>query len=264
VDAQALLAAWHTGLGNNVDAVILAPAGDLTIPCGTTVSFTGLAQESHPGAALACVWDFGDGACATGAAATHTYRRTSPDGAPFQVSFSATDGTGAQGSDTRGIRVIPPPPPGERLANGGFENGDAGWRFRAVEIGNSPVEPPLQGTGAAWFAGWFTGTDSLLQQSVRLPAGPGTAQLSFWLHIDTSDSPGQPYDGFAVKVRGSDGVLRILGAWSNLDAATGYQRHTLDLSGYRGQAIELSFVASYHPLGRSTSFVLDNVSLIAP
>ena len=48
VDAQALLAAWHTGLGNNVDAVIQVPAGDLTIPCGTPVSFTGLARESHP------------------------------------------------------------------------------------------------------------------------------------------------------------------------------------------------------------------------
>ena len=264
VDAQALLAAWDIGLGNNVDAVIQEPAADLTVACGTAVGFTGLAQESHPATALACVWDFGDGGCATGATSVHAYRRVSPDGAPFQVTFTATDGTGARGSDTRSIRVVPPPPPGERLANGGFENGDTGWKLRAVSIGNSPVEPPLQGTGAAWFAGWFTGTDSLLQQAVRLPAGPGTARLSFWLHIDTSDSPDQAYDTFAVKVRGSDGVLRILATWSNLDAATGYQRHTLDLGGYRGQDLELSFVASFNPLGRSTSFVLDNASLIAP
>jgi len=264
VDAQALVDNWHAGLGPNVDAVIQEPAGDLAVACGAPVSFRGLARSSQPGAALTCAWDFGDGTTATGAACVHHYRRTSPADAPFQVSFTAADGTGAEARDLRSLRVTPPPPPGERLVNGGFENGDTGWSQRGVAIGASALEPPLHGNGAAWFAGWLTGSTSLLQQSVRLPAGPGPARLTYWLHIDSSAPADQPYDTLEVKARGRDGVLAVLASFSNLDAAPGYRQHSLDLGAYRGQDLELAFVACYHPLGRATSFVLDDLSLIAP
>jgi hypothetical protein len=264
VDAQALVAAWNTGLGNNVDALIRQPAADLVVPCGTRIDFRGLAQDTSPSVAVTCAWDFGDGETGTGTAVAHAYRRTTPADAPFLVTFTATDATGATGSDTRNIRVIVPPPPGERLANGGFENGAAGWKARGVNIGFSPLEPPHAGTGSAWFAGWAAGTDSLLQQSVRLPDGPGPATLGFWLHIDSQVAGTRAYDSLDVKLRGADGQLRILTRFTNLDAAQGYQRHTLDLGAYRGQNVELSFVSSYNLLGRWTSFVLDDVSLIAP
>jgi hypothetical protein len=263
VDAQALVAAWGRGLGNNLDAVIEQPATDLSVPCGTQVDFLGRARSGDPQAAVTCTWDFGDGERGEGATCSHVYRRTSPTGVPFLVTFSASDGAGASGSDTRSIRVTVPPPPGERLVNGDFENGAAGWKVRGVSIGNSPLEPPHAGAGAAWFAGWSTGSDSLLQQTVHLPAGTGPATLSFWLHIDSSVTDTRALDALDVKLRGADGILRTLTRFSNLDAAPGYQQHTLDLSAWRGQDVQLSFVSSYNPLGRWTSFVLDDVSLIA-
>jgi hypothetical protein len=43
----------------------------------------------------------------------------------------------------------------------------------------------------------------------------------------------------------------------------GYQEYALNLGAYRGQKVQLSFVASDFSKGRTTSFALDDVSLIA-
>jgi hypothetical protein len=119
VDAQALVEAWNGGLGNNVEAVISQPAGALTIADGAELAFRGSARESRPGAALSYAWRFGDGGSATGAACSHAFHNAGPGLANLVVSFTATDSTGAQGSDTRTISVLPAKVPGERIVNGG-------------------------------------------------------------------------------------------------------------------------------------------------
>jgi len=262
VDAQQLVEAWNRRTGDNVNAVIEQPGSDQTIAPGTPVAFRGSARASDPAAPLSCAWDFGDGSNGQGAACAHTYHN--PGSAPLTnlVTFTATDRTGAQGTDTRTITVLPPPAPGELIVNGGFELGNLGWTGRGVAIGdNSPQAPAHSGTANAWFQS--SHTDALLQQTVRIPAGAASVRLTFWLHIGTLESASDALDSFQVKARGTSGVLAILGSWSNLDAGMGYQEYALNLGAYRGQKVQLSFVASDFSKGRTTSFALDDVSLIA-
>ena len=66
-----------------------------------------------------------------------------------------------------------------------------------------------------------------------------------------------------MTVRSSTGsVLRTLATYTNLDAADGYQIRTFDLSAYKGRTVTLSFIMR-EDRSKQTSFVLDNVSLIA-
>jgi hypothetical protein len=262
VDAQQLVEAWNRRTGDNVNAVIEQPGSDRTIATGTPVAFQGSARTSDPAAPLSCAWDYGDGSSGQGAACAHTYRN--PGSAPLTnlVTFTATDSTGAQGTDTRTITVLPAPVPGELIVNGGFELGGLGWTGRGVAIGdNSPQAPAHSGTANAWFQGRHA--DALLQQTVRIPAGAAAARLTFWLHISTLETAGEVLDSFQVKARGTNGVLAILGTCSNLDAGLGYQGFALNLGAYRGQKVQLSFVASDFSKGLTTSFALDDVSLIA-
>ena len=169
-----------------------------------------------------------------------------------------------QGADTRTISVLPAPPPGELIVNGGFEFGTAGWRTRDVAIGaEAGTMEPHTGAAAAWFSGWQNGTPETLRQTVAIPAAAASARLSYWLHIETyGDAPGA-VDSFTVKARAEGGPLAILDTRSNLDGAPGYQRRSIDLGAYRGRTVELSFVAHDSPLGVNTAFTLDDVSLVA-
>jgi hypothetical protein len=264
VDAQALVGAWTSGLGNNVQASIQKPAADLTIDSGTPVAFQGAGQESNPNASLTYAWTFGDGDSATGASRAHAYRNLSPAPTTCLVTFTAKDGTGAQGSDTRTVTVLPAPPPGELIVNGGFEYGSRGWTAHNVFLGdNGPTAPAHTGQADALFSGWQNGIPEVLQQTVRIPAKAASARLTFWLHIDTFGVALQAVDCIQLKVRGNDGKLVTLATFSNLDNAPDYQQHSVDLCGYRGQKVQLSFVAFDSPEGVNTTFVLDDVSLIA-
>ena len=249
------------GGGANVDAAIQAPGADRTVADGTAVAFRGAAQVGDPEAALACAWDFGDGSAGTGTACTHTYRNPGPVPLANLVIFTARDGAGAQGSDTRTITVLPAPAPGELIADGGFELGGAGWSGRGVATGdNLPQAPAHQGYTDAWFP---PGTDALLRQTVCIPATAGSARLAFWLRIDTRESGPRERDCLEVKARGANGRLVTLGRWSNRDAGPGYQQERLSLDAFRGQRVELSWVASGPAGGPGTGFAVDDVSLIA-
>ena len=264
VDASALVGAWKGGLGNNVEAAIQRPGADLTVDSGTPVAFVGTGRDSNPNASLAYAWSYGDGGTAAGASGSHTYRNAAQAPADCLVTFTATDGTGAQGSDTRTVTVLPAPPPGELIVNGGFEYGARGWSAKDVSLGdNGNAEPPHLGKGDAWFSGWQNGTAEVLRQTVRIPAGAASARLTYWLRIDSFGVALVPLDTFQVKARSDAGPLAILDTFSNLDNGQGYQQHSLDLSAYRGRKVELSFVAQDSPLGVNTSFLLDDVSLVA-
>jgi hypothetical protein len=262
VDAQALVGAWTRGAGTDVEATILEPAGSLTIPDGTRVAFQGAARESNPDAAMTYAWDFGDGQKATGIRTSHVFRNPGQNDATYTVTFTATDGSGAHGSDSRGITVTALPVPGERIVNGGFEHGTKGWTARAVFLATGG-SVQHSGKASAMFQGWGAHVTGLLEQTVRIPAKAASARLSFWLDTETFGYASK--DLFQVKVRGADGILRILGTWPSQGAVAGYQQHTLDLGAYRGQKISLAFVASYSAADSfDSNFALDDVSLIAP
>jgi hypothetical protein len=264
VDAGILAEAWPPGgAGPNVDALVTRPAADLTVADGTTIAFQGRATAGgDPGAALTCRWDFGDGDTAEGTAATHTYRNPGAFPVTNLVTFTAAQGGGARGVDTRTLTVLPPPAPGETITDGGFELDAGAWRAWGVGLGdNGSASRPRQGRANAWFPGG-RGPAAVLEQTVTLPAQAASARLAFWLRTGT---PGAADGGntFQVKVRSADGGLATLGTWNDQGGGLGYQQATLNLGAYRGQTVQLAFVANRRA-GGGGGFSLDDVSLLAP
>ncbi|HEY6251145.1 MAG TPA: hypothetical protein VI685_14395, partial [Candidatus Angelobacter sp.] len=158
----------------------------------------------------------------------------------------------------------------ELIGNGGFENGASNpspWVLTSTHtpleiINSSSLEPPHSGTFDAWLDGFgTTNTDTVMQQ-VTIPAAATKATLSFWLHVDTAEtSTTRAFDTLTVQVRDASGnVLSTLATFSNLNAATGYQQHTFDLTSFKGQTIQILFNGT-EDFEFQTSFVLDDVSL---
>jgi hypothetical protein len=151
------------------------------------------------------------------------------------------------------------------LGNPGFENGStnpAPWTASSGVVNNSTSEPAHSGSWDAWMDGFgTTHTDTLMQQ-VAIASNATAATLTFWLHIDTAEtSTSTAFDTLAVQVRNSSGtVLSTLGTFSNLNAASGYQQRSFDLTSFKGQTIQINFVAQ-EDASLQTSFVLDDFTL---
>jgi subtilisin family serine protease len=150
--------------------------------------------------------------------------------------------------------------PGQKLGNPGFESGHSIWQITPDVIGQyAPFQPPRSGTWNAWLVGYGFSTYDILQQTVTLPAGCSSYQLSFWLHIDTAEFDPFPFDQMGVQVIVGS-TTTTLAVWSNLDAAPGYTQRTVNLSAYAGQTILLRFLA-IEDWSLQTSFVIDDTAL---
>ena len=151
------------------------------------------------------------------------------------------------------------------LANPGFENGSnaAPWTVTpAVIDNNSATQPPHSGSWKAWLNGYGTTHTDTLWQTVSVPSAASSASLSFWLHIDTTETTTtRSYDSLTVQVRSSSGsVLATLATYSNLNAATGYKQVSFDLNAYRGQTIQI-YLVGVEDSSLRTSFVVDDFAL---
>jgi hypothetical protein len=152
------------------------------------------------------------------------------------------------------------------LGNTGFESGTASpWSMSSgVLCTNSSCsgETAHSGTGFAWLDGYGSATVDTVSQAVTIPAGETSATLSFWLHIDTAEtSKTNAYDTLKVQVLDASGnVLGTVAQFSNLNAASGYQQHSVDLSAYIGKSVTLKFIGT-EDSAYQTSFVLDDVTL---
>jgi len=153
----------------------------------------------------------------------------------------------------------------QMLGNPGFENGSsnaAPWTVSAGVIDNSSFQAPHTGSWKAWFNGYGSvHTDTLLQQ-LSIPSTATSANLSFWLHIDTAETTSTTaYDTLKVQIRNSSGtVLATLATYSNLNAGAGYTQVSFDLIGYKGQTIQVYLVGT-EDSSLKTSFVVDDFSL---
>jgi len=151
----------------------------------------------------------------------------------------------------------------ELMVNGGFESGTTGWTGTTGDIGTFTGEAAFQGTKNAWMGGNGSAITETLAQTITIPAASTSAILSFYLHIDTAESGSTVYDKLQVQVRNTSGtVLKTLATYSNVNAATGYQQRTFDLTAYKGQTVQIYFTET-EDASLQTSFVLDNVSLIS-
>jgi Zn-dependent metalloprotease len=148
--------------------------------------------------------------------------------------------------------------PGQKIANPGFESGSANWSATAGVIGQwgSSGEPTHSGTWDAWLDGYGTTHTDTVSQSVTIPSGCTTYTLSFWLHIDTSETTTTiQYDTLTVKLGSS-----TLATYSNLNHASGYSQKSFNVSGFAGQTVTLLFTG-HEDISLQTSFVIDDTAL---
>ncbi len=233
--------------GGGAESVALSASG---APSGVTVSFSPTSVTSGASSTMSV--------STTSSAAAGTYSIT-VTGTASSGSHSATYTltVGSSGSACASAQLLGDP---------GFENGSTitPWTETST-LGYPPVtnasgETAHGGTWMAWFNGNGTKDTDTLSQAVTLPSGCTAATLSFWLHVDTTESTstGKP-DTFTVQLLNSGGtVLTTPGTFSNLDAASGYTQHSYDVSSYLGQTVTLRFTGTETDTdGGTTSFVTD-------
>uniref|UniRef100_UPI000562BD9D putative Ig domain-containing protein n=1 Tax=Kitasatospora azatica TaxID=58347 RepID=UPI000562BD9D len=174
------------------------------------------------------------------------------------VAVTATDATGASNSATFNWTVTAVGTgctPAQLLGNPGFETGTASpWTASSGVIDNSSSESARAGSWKAWMDGYGSSHTDSLAQTVTIPTGC-KATLSYWLHIDTAETGSTAYDKLTVTANGT-----TVASYSNVNAATGYAQHTVDLSGYAGQSVTVKFTGT-EDSSLQTSFVLDDTAL---
>ncbi|WP_020387053.1 M4 family metallopeptidase [Kribbella catacumbae] len=145
---------------------------------------------------------------------------------------------------------------GQLLGNPGFETGTpAPWSATAGVVTNQSGQATHSGTWKAWLDGYGSTHTDTLSQSVTIPAGC-TATLSFWLHIDTSETTTSiQYDKLTVKAGAT-----TLATYSNLNKATGYQLRTFNVSALAGTTSTITFTGT-EDSSLQTSFVVDDTAL---
>ncbi len=150
--------------------------------------------------------------------------------------------------------------PVDMAVNGSFEQGTTGWTGTTATITTSRT--PYDGTRHAWLAGnGKTATENLVQ-TVTIPADATKATLSFAVFITTSETENVVYDTLKVQVRNSSGtVLSTLATLSNLNKTTGYKLYSYDLTAYKGQTVQVNFLAT-EDASLATSFDLDAVKVL--
>lgn len=146
------------------------------------------------------------------------------------------------------------------VVNGGFESGNANWT-ESSSGGYEIVDTtrPHAGSKSAYLGGYNSANDQIWQ-TVSIPAGATSANLSFYYYISTQETS-HPYDYFYAKVRNSSGtVLATLLTKSDANASTAWQSANFNLAAYAGQTIQIYFQATTDSSATS-SFFLDDVVL---
>ncbi|HET9170333.1 MAG TPA: glycoside hydrolase family 9 protein [Actinospica sp.] len=237
--------------GGSAESVALTASG---APSGVTVSFSPTSVTSGASSTMTV--------STTSSAAAGTYAITvtgTASSGSHSVTYTLTVGSG--GGTCTAAQLIGDP---------GFENGSTITPWTSTSsLGFNPVtndsgEAAHTGTWKAWFDGNGTKDTDTLSQTLTLPASCTTATLSFWLHVDTTESTSTAKpDTFTVQLLNSSGtVLTTLGTFSNLNAASGYTQHSYDVSSYAGQTITLKFTGTETDTsGGTTSFVDDDNAL---
>jgi serine protease len=225
-----------------------------------TVNFTDTSTDTG-GSIGQHSWNFGDGSTSTAVNPSHTYASAGT----YSVSEKVTDSVNNQSSTKTVSITVSSGTTSQLIVNGGFETGSAApWALTAgVLCSNStcPGETAHSGSWFAWLDGYgFRHTDTATQR-VSIPAGKTSATLAFYLHIDTQEVGTTPYDIMHVQVLNtSGGVLATLATYSNVNAASGYSLHSLSMSAWIGQTVQIRFIGT-EDASLATSFVIDDVTL---
>ncbi|MET0401300.1 MAG: M4 family metallopeptidase, partial [Cystobacter sp.] len=150
------------------------------------------------------------------------------------------------------------------LRNSSFEQADAigdplYWTFLSDDYwSNGLAADGYAHSGDVYmlFSNNYGGNTSTLSQSVSIPAGTQSAELSFWLWVESPWTTNT--NSFTAAVKGANGqVLKTLGTFADLDSADDYEEHTYNLSEFAGQTIQIVFTAKTQTSDDSIYFSLD-------
>ncbi|MGW0882453.1 M4 family metallopeptidase [Streptomyces sp. NPDC002671] len=258
----------YAGVGNafagiNVGSHINPPANGVTVTnpgnqsstVGTAVSLQIQASSTNAGALTYSATGLPAGLSIN--SSTGLITGTPTTAGSSNTTVTVTDSTGATGTATFTwtVGTTGGCTSSQRLTNPGFESGSTGWTATAGVIDNSAGEPAHSGSYKAWLDGYGSTHTDTLSQSVSIPANC-KATLTFWLHIDTSETTSSvQYDKLTVSAGSTN-----LATYSNLNANTGYVQKTFDLSSLAGQTVTLKF-NGVEDISLQTSFVVDDTAL---
>jgi len=151
-----------------------------------------------------------------------------------------------------------PPPGGNKIVNGGFENGTSPW-VQSSSGGYQLIDTTRPHTGArsAYLGGYNSGTDTIYQ-TITLPSN-GT--LTYWWYMSTSESGPTAYDYLRVRLYNSSGTLvATLRTFSNASGAGVWRQDSISLASYAGQTLRVHFSATTD-FSLPTSFFVDDVAV---
>ncbi|MGF1431756.1 putative Ig domain-containing protein [Kitasatospora sp. LaBMicrA B282] len=160
----------------------------------------------------------------------------------------------------------------EQIVDPGFEvPADAkgnypGWWTQSSPgiITQSTAHQPHSGQGYAWL-GHSAATDDSLSQGVETTPGYTRANLSFWLHVDSTNTAAQAQDTLSLELddQYSGKQIAVLKTWSNLDATSGYVPVSIDLTPYVAAEFGSTVIVKFtsHETGSAqTAFLIDDSS----
>ncbi|MEO6457999.1 MAG: S8 family serine peptidase [Chloroflexia bacterium] len=153
--------------------------------------------------------------------------------------------------------ATPPPSVGERVVNGGFENGTSPW-VQSSSNGYQLIDPtrPHSGTRSVWLCGYNNCNDNIYQ-TLTVPTN-GT--LSYWWYMTTQETS-HPWDYMRVRLYNtSGGLITTLRTWNDGSGANTWRQDTISLASYAGQTVRLHF-SSTTDGSLTTSFFVDDVSV---
>jgi len=156
------------------------------------------------------------------------------------------------------------------LLNGDFELGRVAWIESSsgnydIVANNADFGGTHSGLWSAYLGGYDSAFESI-RQTITIPSGVSQASISFWYRVFTEETDaGTQYDTLKVQLLDQynpNFVVTTLKTLSNLDHNSGYQQtQTIDLTPYKGQTIQLAFVAATDTLYQ-TSFLIDDITLV--
>jgi subtilisin family serine protease len=138
------------------------------------IAFDGTASSDADGSIASYVWEFGDGATATGAAPQHAYDWAGT----YQVRLTVTDDDGATGTTTRSVVVRDEAAPGKQRVTadqGRVKCSSSAWTLTLTKAGaDAPAQVAVT---------WADGSRALLSRT----SGPGTsATYSTTAHLQSA------------------------------------------------------------------------------
>ena len=247
-----------------------APVTSITTPAnGATVSGTvGIGASASDNVGVTKLEIYIDGALkASNTSATslsYSWNTTTVANGSHTITSKAYDAAGNVGSSsTVTVTVSNTTTVQQILSNPGFETGTASpWVTGTGVIDSSTSEAAHSGSWKAWMDGYGSAHTDTLYQQVAISSTATSATLTFWLHVDTAETTTtSAYDTLKLQVRNSSGsVLATLATYSNLNAGTGFQQKSFDLSSYKGQTIQV-YLVGVEDGSLQTSFVVDDFAL---